>query len=238
MAAGVINLQKASGGVTKITSVDGVGITNLVVPESGTLATLESPVFTGTPTAPTPTAGDNSTKIATTAYVMSNGVPTGMVIPFAASTAPAGYLKANGALISRTTYSNLFTAIGTTFGAGDGNTTFALPDLRGYFPRGWDDGRGVDTGRVFGSLQADGYLNHSHTANSASAGAHTHTFQLYYPNSPNGIYVGAGNSNSDAGTATTSSAGAHTHTITVNASTTGGTETRPKNIALLYCIKY
>ena len=237
MAAGVINLQKASGGVTKITSVDGVGTTNLVVPESGTLATLESPVFTGTPTAPTPTAGDNSTKIATTSYVMSNGVPTGMVIPFAASTAPAGYLKANGALISRTTYANLFTTIGTTFGAGDGSTTFALPDLRGYFPRGWDDGRGVDTAREFGSLQADGYLNHSHTATTSSAGAHAHSLSLY-TGTPNGAYIGSGGSDAPNANITTSSTGVHTHTITVATSTTGTTETRPKNIALLYCIKY
>lgn len=183
----------------------------------------------------------NGVSVATDAEVsilVASAILAGTIITFAATTAPVGYLKANGALVSRTTYSDLFSAIGTTFGAGDGSTTFALPDLRGYFPRGWDDGRGIDTGRVFGSNQADGYLNHSHTASETSAGAHTHTFPLYSPNTPNGSYVGAGNSNSSAGATTTSSAGAHTHTITVNASTTGTTETRPKNIALLYCIKY
>ncbi len=73
---------------------------------------------------------------------------------FSRSTAPAGWLKANGAAVSRSVYSDLFNAIGTTFGAGNGSTTFNLPDYRGEFLRGWDDGRGVDSGRAFGSAQA------------------------------------------------------------------------------------
>ncbi|MCS5748470.1 tail fiber protein [Klebsiella quasipneumoniae subsp. quasipneumoniae] len=71
----------------------------------------------------------------------------------ARSTAPTGWLKADGDAVSRTTYAALFAAIGTTFGAGDGSTTFNLPDLRGEFIRGWDDGRGVDASRTFGSAQ-------------------------------------------------------------------------------------
>lgn len=74
----------------------------------------------------------------------SSGVPIGTVIDFASPTAPAGYLKCNGALISRSAYSALFSVIGTTYGEGDGSTTFALPDRRGLFSRGWDDGRGID----------------------------------------------------------------------------------------------
>lgn len=80
----------------------------------------------------------------------------GQVAFFAKSSAPTGWLKANGAAVSRTTYAALFAAIGTTFGVGDGATTFGLPDLRGEFPRGWDDSRGVDSGRAFGSAQGDG----------------------------------------------------------------------------------
>jgi microcystin-dependent protein len=79
--------------------------------------------------------------------------PPGTVQFYAANTAPAGWVKANGAALSRTTYAALFAAIGTTFGAGDGSTTFNLPDMRGEFPRGWDDGRGVDTGRAIGTAQ-------------------------------------------------------------------------------------
>ena len=89
-------------------------------------------------------------------------VPSGAVLYFAGRTAPAGWLKANGAAVSRTAYAALFAAIGTTYGAGDGRSTFNLPDLRGEFLRGWDDGRGVDAGRVFGSAQAHALQSHQH----------------------------------------------------------------------------
>jgi hypothetical protein len=81
------------------------------------------------------------------------GNPAGTVIFYAANAAPTGFLKANGAEISRSTYADLFTAIGTTFGVGDGSTTFLVPDLRGYFPRGWADNGSIDSGRAFGSTQ-------------------------------------------------------------------------------------
>lgn len=89
-------------------------------------------------------------------------VPSGAVLYFSGRTAPAGWLKANGAAVSRTAYAALFAAIGTTYGAGDGRSTFNLPDLRGEFIRGWDDGRGVDAGRVFGSAQAHALQSHQH----------------------------------------------------------------------------
>ena len=89
-------------------------------------------------------------------------VPSGAVLYFAGRTAPAGWLKANGAAVSRTAYAALFAAIGTTYGAGDGRSTFNLPDLRGEFLRGWDDGRGVDTGRALGSAQAHALQSHQH----------------------------------------------------------------------------
>lgn len=64
------------------------------------------------------------------------GVPIGTILPYAGSTAPEGTLVCNGAEVSRTTYAELFAAIGTTWGAGDEETTFNVPDLRGYFIRG------------------------------------------------------------------------------------------------------
>lgn len=66
----------------------------------------------------------------------SSGNPVGTMIPFAGSSVPGGYLMANGAAVSRTTYANLFAVIGTTYGAGDGSTTFNLPDTRNVFLRG------------------------------------------------------------------------------------------------------
>ncbi|WP_454905884.1 phage tail protein [Variovorax gossypii] len=87
---------------------------------------------------------------------------TGMVCYFAQATPPAGYLKRNGAAVSRTTYARLFAKIGTTYGAGDGSTTFNLPDGRGVFDRGLDDGRGFDPGRTLGSYQDSANLSHAH----------------------------------------------------------------------------
>lgn len=103
--------------------------------DSGTLARLASPAFTGAPTAPTPSVGDNSTKIATTAFVtaaLSAGVPTGVMLPYAGSVAPAGYVIAVGQLVDGTTptYSALWTALGLTHG-GSGQSSFRLPDPQG-----------------------------------------------------------------------------------------------------------
>lgn len=141
-----------------------------------------------------------------------SGLQSGEVTFFARNTAPTGYMKANGAAVSRSTYADLFTAIGTTYGVGDGATTFNLPDLRGEFIRGWDDSRGIDSGRVFGSAQADDLKSHSHVT--------------VLPDGSIGSPGGAASSIS--GNATSS----------YTTSSTGGTETRPRNIALLACIKY
>lgn len=84
---------------------------------------------------------------------ISGIMPTGSVIAYAANSTPTGYLHCDGTAVSRTTYSDLFAVVGTTYGVGDGSTTFNLPDLRGEFLRGYDDGRAVDTGRVFASAQ-------------------------------------------------------------------------------------
>ncbi|WMY90957.1 phage tail protein [Snodgrassella communis] len=93
-----------------------------------------------------------------------NATPAGAVMYFAMDAAPVGWLKANGAVVSRTLYANLFAAIGTRFGVGDGKTTFNLPDLRGEFLRCWDDGRNVDSGRSFGSWQTGTPICHDDTA--------------------------------------------------------------------------
>jgi len=138
-------------------------------------------------------------------------VPTGAVQQFAQNSAPTGWLKCNGAAVSRTTYSALFAVIGTTYGVGNGSTTFNVPEVRGEFVRGWDDGRGVDSGRAIGSTQAD------------ELEAHTHTFPVSDGDANNGSYAD--------GTPTATSSG------TVTTSSTGGSETRPRNIAFLFCIK-
>ena len=143
--------------------------------------------------------------------------PAGTVIQFAGSSAPAGYLKANGNAVSRTTYAALFAAIGTTYGTGDGSTTFNLPDLRGEFVRGLDDGRGVDSGRALGSAQADELEAHNHDMYVDA----TTTGDALTINDTNGVDEGS----------LASTIGKPWMVET------GGSETRPRNIALLYCIK-
>jgi microcystin-dependent protein len=149
------------------------------------------------------------------------GVRTGSVHYFLMSSAPSGYLKLNGATISRTTYAALFAAIGTVGGGGDGSTTFDLPDLRGEFVRGWDDGRGVDGSRAFGSAQAD------------ELEAHNHIGGLKFYTSLETAY---GAATTDNGVISSLAGGGYTRKLALT-STTGGTETRPRNVALLACIK-
>jgi phage-related tail fiber protein len=140
------------------------------------------------------------------------------------SSAPSGWLKANGAAVSRSTYSDLFAAIGTTYGSGDGSSTFNLPDLRGEFLRGWDDGRGVDSGRGFGSFQSHAY------------GSHNHNFRVY-------DYGGGGYQNVFGYPQAITNGGDRAARGSYNAEKdhlvqySGGSETRPRNVALLVCIK-
>lgn len=140
---------------------------------------------------------------------------TGTIIAFGASAAPTGYLECNGNAVSRSTYSALFAVIGTSFGSGDGSTTFNLPDLRGEFVRGWDHGKGTDSGRAFGSSQADALESHTHTLNLFATTTIAHDA-------------------SAEGDRTVQSGGSATSGFIGD---TGDGETRPRNIALLYCIK-
>lgn len=158
----------------------------------------------------------------------AGAVPTGAVAYFSKNTPPDGWLKCNGAEISRTAYAGLFSAVGTVFGAGDGTTTFQLPDLRGEFLRGLDDGRGVDSERTLGTLQDE-----------ATA--------------PNGLYLSLQRAK-DSTSMPSVNSGNNTSPFNANGGTTAyvfiestpGTstikstdsETRPRNIALLACIKY
>ena len=90
-------------------------------------AAINSPPFTGAPSAPTASAGTYSQQLASTAFVQ-DAVGVGNVSSFAMATPPTGWLKANGASVNRTTYAALFADIGTTYGAGDGSTTINVPD--------------------------------------------------------------------------------------------------------------
>lgn len=161
--------------------------------------------------------------------------PVGQVSFFARSSAPSGWLKANGGAISRTVYASLFSTIGTLFGAGDGFNTFNLPDLRGEFLRGLDDGRSADPGRSLGSFQGWQNAEHAHTGQTDSAGGHQHTIPTFARNGSANGYTGDGGTQRTY-TSTTDAAGDHRHAFTTDAA--GGNESRPRNIALLACVKY
>lgn len=144
--------------------------------------------------------------------IKGDSTPVGTIIMHGANTAPDGYIECDGSALSRTTYKRLFDTIGTSFGAGNGTTTFNIPDFRGYFPRGWNNAASVDSGRVFGSTQQDELKSHFHLMKKNNF-----------------------NSGSGAGLF-----GMDDHGVdgSENTESTGGSETRPKNVAVLFVIKY
>ncbi|MEP2979041.1 MAG: phage tail protein [Lentilitoribacter sp.] len=162
--------------------------------------------------------------LAQTDLAVSNNI-VGQVAFFAKQDAPEGWLKANGALVSRTSYSQLFSAIGTLFGTGDGSTTFQLPDMRGEFVRGLDDGRGVDASRALAVHQSDELKAHEHLLEGPAG--HTHGTQF-----ANGAYPTTFSYIPDS----VNSMSAYNDIWRTQE--TGGGETRPRNMAMLACIKY
>jgi len=142
-------------------------------------------------------------------------IPVGAAMPFFGGTVHAGFLKANGAAVSRTSYAALFAEIGIIYGVGDGYTTFNLPDSRGEFLRGLDDARGVDAGRALGSWQKDVFKSHDHR---------------YLPSGKAWVLgVGAGGN---------LGGGSSTLALRLATELSGGTETRPRNLAIPFLIKY
>lgn len=188
-------------------------------------------------------------------------VPAGTIMMSAydnGNTGFFGFLKANGQAISRTTYATLFSRIGTTYGAGDGSTTFNLPNFTGLFFRGWDNTRGLDPGRGLGSFQdsqivshghnfSDRTSDHSHSGNTGwQSNNHSHWF-LHTENSNRqsdgggpasnegafGANTGGANDNHFHGFGTGNVSDDHTHNIGAD----GGGESRPRNVALVAYIK-
>lgn len=145
----------------------------------------------------------------------------GQIIWVAGDTAPAGTLKANFAAVSRTVYARLFAAIGTRYGAGNGTTTFNLPEMRGEFPRGWDDGRGIDAGRVLGSSQAASAVSYYANGNPSSA-------------------VATPMINGDSSFTSSTGVGGQRYETTSRPVQTTETfnSVRPRNVALMACIVY
>ena len=187
-------------------------------------------------------------------FATPDSVPTGCVFCRAAASVPAGYLECNGAAVSRSTYSGLFSVIGTTYGSGNGSSTFNLPDLRGEFVRGFDHGRGVDSGRSINNPQGSANQSHNHSYGNngitVSGANHNHSIRKInlQPSIANvAITLGSGQSY-QIGYATND--GGNTNQAVLNSgnlsmsgsvgitiNNTGTNESRPRNVAMMYIIR-
>ena len=247
---GSVSIGTATGGVNipgnlgiggtltyeDVTNVDSVGVVTAragikIGPSAGVAATIFADGSINTSGIITATtfhgSGANLTGVVS--------IPTGMIAPFAMSSPPTGWLECNGATISRSTYATLFAAIGTTYGAGDGSSTFVLPDLRATFIRGFDNSRGIDTGRTFGSFQDQGIPAMKGDIADAHGNSRTQT------NAVSGftnVFEGIGTSSWR--TSIESSSGQYAEvrfdsTRIIPDAPHGGV--RPRNLALMYMIK-
>lgn len=163
-------------------------------------------------------------------------LPVGTVIYLAGSTVPTGFLKCNGAELLRSVYTDLFSAIGDAYGAGDGSTSFLLPDLRGEFIRGWDDGRGIDSGRALGSAQDDAFQGHAHDIVVSGT-----NYQLHRDGGAVEDVEELGNADDTPYFLTELAAELQARTpesLSGYGTPRFATETRPRNIALMAVIKY
>ena len=169
-------------------------------------------------------------------FTSVQGVPSGAVFCLAVATVPSGYLECNGASVSRTTYAALFAVIGTAYGSVSGST-FNVPDLRGEFVRGFDNGRGIDSGRSVATAQSDQNKQHNHPATSAVTDpGHKHTFDSHNNDDGDGNTL---NDRSHLPNTRTMESSTNTTGITVGTTIAndGGSEARPRNIAMMYVIK-
>ena len=153
-------------------------------------------------------------------------VKVGQVIMWPLATPPSNHLECNGAAISRATYSALFAVIGETYGAGDASTTFNLPDYRGYFLRGWDHGAGNDPDAASRTDRGDGTAGDNIGTKQADAfESHVHPYETITVSNINQNTTGGGVPHP-------------TGTGAVNTTATGGNETRPQNVNIMFCIRY
>ena len=190
----------------------------------GNLSVTGTTALGGTATAPTVTPSDSSTKIATTAFVASaitSAVITGTISMWPVSSAPTGYLVCDGTAVSRTTYAALYAIVGTTFGSGDGSTTFNLPNYTGRMPYG------TTIGATGGSADAI-VVSHTHTLTDPG---HSHT-QLWSSGS-NGTTTSGSGLNPFGSQTTTSTTG-----ITIGTTGASGTNANlPPYLGINFIIK-
>jgi microcystin-dependent protein len=173
---------------------------------------------------------------------LKNQMPTGSVIPFAGATAPTGFLICDATAVSRTTYADLFTVIGTTYGVGDNSTTFNLPDMRETIPVGVGTrGAGVTAHDTYtlGQFKDDQFQMFQVGAAADSSGARDYYSLL---NTRDNVDQGVGAANYATTTSLTTGQGNAARLKPVSDGTNGtprtGTTTHGKQIGMNYIIKY
>lgn len=177
------------------------------------------------------------------AAVQGSFVPTGSVIQFAGAAAPTGYLLCDGSAVNRTTYATLFTAIGTTYGAGDNATTFNVPDFRGRTTIGAGTGSGINP-KVLGT----NYGVETSTLTTNELPAHSHTVTITDPSHSHQITLSNTGGSSDTINANRGGAGAvninsgNNNTgetaVTASSGTGAGFSNLPPSVAINFIIKY
>jgi hypothetical protein len=165
------------------------------------------------------------------------GAPPGAVVMWMTDTVPSGWLECNGASVTRSGYANLFTAIGTKYGNADGSH-FNLPDMRGYFPRGWDHARGVDPNAATRTNRGDGTTgDHTGTRQAMAvlltAASLTLPALLQTPGSSPSYSPFYGVQEHFYGPGGEVTPG----DVTITVDLAGGAETRPVNINVMFIIK-
>ena len=169
------------------------------------------------------------------------GIPTATIVPWSSSSVPTGFLECNGAAVSRSTYSALFAIVGTTYGAGDGASTFNLPDLQDNVAMGKSGTKALASTGGANTVAAEGTVGGS-TANAtlstAQLASHSHPLSVIRPATAGGSQVNAGVSGFPAN-ATTSSAGSgqgHSHNMSATFSGTATSVVQPY-LTIIYIIK-
>ena len=177
-------------------------------------------------------SSDIQTQVTANATAATNAIlPAGLILPFGNTTAPSGYLACHGQAVSRTTYATLFAAIGTTWGTGDGSTTFNVPDFRGAFLRGTGSHgtHNMEFGGDFAGPSVGSFENDQMQG-------HHHEFGGWQTHSGSNRNVIFGNGTSDYASANSGGVGNPTSDGT-HGTPRVGDETRPFNAGVLWCIK-
>lgn len=219
--------------VRAVTPAAATAAINSLVPAASTTAQGKVELATS---AETKTGTDTTRAITPSALkALFDDMFVGQVSTFAMGTAPEGWLKCGGQEVSRATYAKLFAKIGTIYGVGDGSTTFNVPECRGESPRYFDDGRGIDLGRIIGSWQKGSLMGYDQKNNAVF---NTSTSQIEAAGQA-AIGVDAYETTDYSGVNVTGASLNTSTTLPYDATDKGGSGVvRPRNIAFLACIKY